>query len=429
MNGKLSARIREFKNGHSTTLNDLTVLAAQNDPYRVDTPAGHRDAQWFLEQFEKAIGARESIHLRGLHYAIVARGDVKKPNGQLYRNTDADWSWLQVFPAKAARWLGYIDFEKVRDQRNDPPVVHRADASSPEACIIPGELSFTLPDVDDIDPIVYARNFEGRQPYHLVIFGEKSSLAEVALPIAKRYGADVYLPAGELTDSLVHKMASDAASDGRPMRVFTLADCDPAGHQMPVSIGRKLQAFRDLKFHDLDFEVRQIGLTVEQVKELELPSTPLKESERRADRWRSAFGVEQTEIDALAQLRPDVLRQIVDDALKPFHDNTLSWRVLAAKNDWQEEAQGVLDDNVDQRMLDHLRRMAEHRLGELQKQIDHIKDELHVGIPDGIELPDIVIPEAVIDENFHSKPLVSSRWSWREQTAALKAHKSYGGEE
>ena len=141
--------------------------------------------------------------------------------------------------------------------------------------------SVEIPDVVDLKPEAYCRDLVVRQPYHLVIFGEKSSLAEIVLPIAERFKSDVYLTAGEITDTYVYQIARDAAEDGRPMRLFTLSDCDPAGHQMPVSIGRKLQALRDLEFHDLDFEVRQIALTVDQVRELGLPSTPLKELEGR----------------------------------------------------------------------------------------------------------------------------------------------------
>jgi hypothetical protein len=52
-----------------------------------------------------------------------------------------------------------------------------------------------------------------------------------------------------------------------------LTDCDPAGYQMAASIGRKLQALRDLRF-----VVLPVALTVEQVLELRLPSTLLKET-------------------------------------------------------------------------------------------------------------------------------------------------------
>jgi crossover junction endodeoxyribonuclease RuvC len=52
-------------------------------------------------------------------------------------------------------------------------------------------------------------------------------------------------------------------------------------------------------FHDLEFEMVSVALTAEQVKELDLPSTPMKEGEKRAADWRAAFGIDQTEIDAL----------------------------------------------------------------------------------------------------------------------------------
>jgi hypothetical protein len=103
-------------------------------------------------------------------------------------------------------------------------------------------LDVTIPDIDDTQPRAGVSGFEGRQPYALTIFGEKTSLEEVLLPIARRFQADLYLPSGEISDTLLYRMAKDGAEDGRAMIVFILADCDPAGRQMAVSIGRKLQA-------------------------------------------------------------------------------------------------------------------------------------------------------------------------------------------
>lgn len=41
-----------------------------------------------------------------------------------------------------------------------------------------------------------------------------------------------------------------------------------------------------------------------------MPYTPLKPGEKRAAAWKQAKGVDQTEIDALATLQPDRLREI-----------------------------------------------------------------------------------------------------------------------
>src|SRR5204863_8398357 len=96
--------------------------------------------------------------------------------------------------------------------------------------------------------------------------------------------------------------------DGRPMIGFYLSDCDPSGWQMSGSVARKLQALEALVFPGLEWEVRPICLTPDQVREHGLPYGPMKSTERRADMWFTAMGVQQTEIDAIATLQPDLLR-------------------------------------------------------------------------------------------------------------------------
>ena len=85
------------------SLKDLTVLAPKNDPFRLDTPARHRDGRWLAETAtELGLGDRK-IHLRGLHYMVLGR---PKPDGTPYLNDDDTWEWLQADAAKAARFLG-----------------------------------------------------------------------------------------------------------------------------------------------------------------------------------------------------------------------------------------------------------------------------------------------------------------------------------
>jgi hypothetical protein len=339
------------------TLGELTVLSAQVDPYRLDTPSGHRDGAWVAEQLNRLVKRGKQIHWRGLHYAIVVQGNVTKPNGEPYRNDDDNWSWLVDVAGKAARWLGYVGFDRISDNRNSPLIVHRAERIETESFVSVG-LDVEIPAADDLNPTAGVNGFEGRQPYAFAIFGEKASLTDVLLPIARAKQADLYLPTGEISDTLLYRMAADADADGRPLAVFTLADCDPAGHQMSVSIGRKLQALRDLLFPKFQFEVVPVALTVEQVRDLGLPSTPLKPSEKRSDRWRAAFGIEQTEIDALATLQPGMLRRIVEEAFEPYFDRTLEDRVEAARAEWIEEAQAAIDEQVDAEALAALREEA-----------------------------------------------------------------------
>jgi hypothetical protein len=415
-------RVLEAARGPGISMKDLTVLSTQIDPYRLDTAAGHRYAQWFLEQFQAARHRR--IHLRGLHYSIVARGGVPKPNGQPYLNDDANWEWLQAIPAKTARWLSYVPFTAISDERNAQPIIHRQSYITPTPWVSIGA-QIEIPDIGHLEPYAGVSDFSGRQPYHLVIFGEKSSLANVVVPIAQRYHADAYLPTGEISDTLLYQMAADGTEDGRPMQVFTLSDCDPAGYQMSVSIGRKLQAFRDLLFPDLQFEVRHVALTVEQVAELGLPSTPLKETERRADRWRAAFGVEQTEIDALATLQPQTLARIIRGAIAPFYDASLDRRVYEAREKWEEQAAQWLADRIDTASLERIKAAAEARLAGMRTEIEAINEQLRMATDGEFDLPPIEVPEPEIDTALQGKPLLSSDWSWSKQTQALKDRKGY----
>src|SRR5690606_5020546 len=151
-----------------------------------------------------------------------------------YTNTEEDWTWLAAKAGKAARWLGYVPFDRIVDHRNAEPVIRRFVPIDTEPYINVG-VHVEIPDADDLLPTIGCA-YQTRQPYKLVIFGEKSSLESVLGPLADTYLADLYLPTGEISDTLMHQMADVGAEDGRPMVVFCFSDADPAGWQMPVSI-------------------------------------------------------------------------------------------------------------------------------------------------------------------------------------------------
>jgi hypothetical protein len=393
-NGRLRARIEAEARDASLPLADLTVLDKKVDPYRQDTPAGHRDGAWLAEQMAN-LGIVRPIHLRGLHYALVSSTSLTKPNGERYLNDADNWEWLQVEASKAARWLGYVPFDRIVDERNAPPVIVVHRNGEPEVEIgLGATIEVTVPDLEDIKPTVYLDNFKARQKYRLVVYGEKTSLAEVAGPLCESFGADLYLPSGEITDSQLYLMAKTGAEDGRPMVVFILADFDPAGNQMAVSIGRKLMALRDLLFPALEFAVIPIALTEEQVRAFGLPSTPLKPTEARADRWREEHGgLEQTEIDALATLQPDRLRKIIRDAFNRYHDRTLADRAREIRDDWLASAQNALDEAIDEDLIAALHAEAESRLAGIREEIERINDQLRASTENfGVELPGLPTP-------------------------------------
>jgi hypothetical protein len=244
----------------------------------------------------------------------------------------------------------------------------------------------------------------------------------VLAPIAKSYSADLYLPAGEISDTLLATMAKTGAEDGREMVVFVFADCDPAGYQMAVSIGHKLRALKESLYPSLKFQLHAPCLTVEQVKRFDLPSTPLKATELRAAGWRDRYGIEQTEIDALATLRPELLREIVEEACDPFFDHALKGRMIEARDAWRGAAQEAFDAAVDDEILETIRGQAGEALENLREKLEELdeigdlKGEIEVGDP---EVPDPEPPEDGPD------PLVSSDMDLVEAIQILRERKTY----
>jgi hypothetical protein len=196
---------------------------------------------------------------------------------------------------------------------------------------------------------------------------------------------------------------------------------------MPISIGRKLQAFNDQFFPELEFEVVPVALTAEQVEEFDLPSTPLKEGESRADRWRDAFGIEQTEIDALTTpARRPILERLIRQAFKPYIDPTLDRRVAEAKTEWNAAAQEAIAGQIDAERLEQIREEASVKLEELRESIERINEQLALAAGDHFELPDIEVPEPEIDLDPGRQALLSFDHDWVRASRALIQHKSYG---
>ena len=414
------------------TLDELTVLARDNDPFRQDRDEGHKLGRWLRDtlqdklHFEVGEGGRV-IHNRGLHYLLIGQ---RKPDGRVYENDERTWKWLSDRVSKAARWLGYVPFEQITDQRNAEPVVRILPAQAEEQILVYDSGDLDL-DAVNFAPWAHLEGGGGIQPYRLAIIGEKSSLEPVLGPVAEEYGADLYLPTGEISDTILHRMAARTAAEQRPLICFYFADCDPSGWQMGISVSRKLQALSEL-LGGFEFEVHRVALVPGQVRELGLPSTPLKATEKRAARWEQAMGTKQTEIDAAIALRPDDLARIAREALGPFFDQTLQGRFEGARQDWEDEAQQDVDAGLDGDR-DDLLSAARDKLSQARTLVDEVSESLQTSTgPDDLpsfEPPEPVVPAGDALPSRLGTTLVSSAWGFADQCSALKASKSYGGSE
>jgi hypothetical protein len=456
--GPLAAALNAASAASGLKTKELLALSQLHDPFALDFPGAHRDAAWFAEHLQRLVGDRR-IHFHGFHYVLVSAGGVVKPNGEPYRNTEADDAWLTEVAGKRARWLRYIEFDRIDDNRNDAPVVYRPERPRPPWVNVNAAIgSYSKEPIEgdaqayDVRPAPYVYGFAPRQPYAFALFGEKSSLDPVLRPLAQRHQADMYLGAGELSETRIWQMARDAAADARPLIVFCFADFDPAGVQMSVSIARKLQGLKTLEFPDLRGQVVPVALTLEQALEQRLPTTPVKIGEKRRDKWQDAYGLAlfeaglidspdqaaQVEIDALAALRPEELTRIAEAALAPYVDSSLARRFARAQSEWTESATAAVNAELDDDAVADIQERTEYaverynqalaNLRQARESLDELQEEVRELAAD-IEPPEPPeAPEPEIDESAH-RPLIDLEWDFVAATQALRARKGYESEE
>ncbi len=408
--------------GRKLNLDELTVL--QNDPYRLDTDTNRENGQWFADQVQGLLDNRRSIHLRGLHYRIVSVGNVLMPSGQPYINNDYCWTFLSDNAAKAARWLSYVPFERIVDERNAPPELEflQERTVGVSANITVGE-ALDLPDVGRLMPSWTCTGFEEEQRYRLIFIGEKVSLGEILRPVARNVDGELLLPTGEISDTLIYDLAKRAATDGRPTVVFYFSDFDPSGNQMPVSVSRKLQALRHLYFPALDIQVHHIGLTLDQVRQFDLPSTPLKPTDPRVEKWRQVMGHEQTEIDAMIALHPAALRQIAENAVAPFYDPTLAERTQDAEEAWEREANALLSADPGYEESRQTIEGAVNWIGQIHPFIRKAQARVKE-IAEALTPPPIDVPMAEPDDVEAPEPLFTTDATFVDATLKLRQYKT-----
>jgi hypothetical protein len=102
--------------------------------------------------------------------------------------------------------------------------------------------------------------------------------------------------------------------------------------------------------------------------------------------------------------------------------------VFEAKGAWLDQAREALDEQLDTEDMLALRAQAERQIEGIRAQLRQIEAAAEMATEDlEIDLPTPEIPEPEIDTVLQPQPLVSSDWSWIDQTRALIARKRYSG--
>ena len=338
----------------------LLALGRSADPFFAGSPAQIRDAEWFAEWWDRlGLRERKNVHLRGVHYKLVSLGDVVRPDGRPYVNTDQCWEWLAA-AGPPARYLGLVDADAFTDRRNPPPQLYAvgADADRDDPAWAPSDevgAGWSLPRIDtdpgwllyfDLpEPAVSGYDFApSDQPSLVEVWVEKSTMNEVLEPVCQRFGMNLVVSAGFQSITNARRLLQRAGAMGKAARILYISDFDPGGDLMPVAVARQLEFWLPQLAPGADLKLTPLALTREQAAHHRLPRTPIKKEDLRKGKFEDVYGVGATELDALEALYPGELARLLTEAAAPYFDQTLSRRLYAAEREAQEAVDEAWED-------------------------------------------------------------------------------------
>jgi hypothetical protein len=314
----------------------LVALDRDVDPFMRDTPSRLRLAQWFAELWEM-LDLQPGIHLRKIHYMLVSQPTpVIMPDGRPYENNVRCAAILSA-AGRDARYNELIPEYAIVDARAADPEINLPDyeESSAEIDTFEGyvatlglenalEVVLRVPEIRLTEPVI-------NQRYHVEIWIEKSTMADILSPLGRRYGVNIITGTGEMSATNCEDLVQRASASGLPVRVLYIADLDPGGVSMPVAVARKVE-FISRKM-GLDLQVRRIVLNPNQCDELELPRITIKDTEARKAKFEERFGEGACELDAIQAIHPGELRRIIETEILRYYDTGLRANIREVCNE------------------------------------------------------------------------------------------------
>jgi hypothetical protein len=128
---------------------------------------------------------------------------------------------------------------------------------------------------------LYRSELWERTDNYVEVWCESRSIAGVIQGVCTELAVPLY-PSGGFTSLTLAFQAAEhinAVYDEREVTILYIGDYDPAGVLIDVSIERELRGHLD---EDVSLSFERIGITEEQINELDLPTKPRKKGDKRA---------------------------------------------------------------------------------------------------------------------------------------------------
>jgi hypothetical protein len=346
----------------------ILAMARSNDPFYAGQGWQQEEAQWFADLFRRLGFEGRRVHVRYVHYVASgeepnpATGEKQQqrlPGGSPYENTAENWVFIQR-ASKSARNMGLVEPRSIIDRRTPRPFLNAPEEPPGTPGVEVREPSIWFPsiDVDELEPLyeeggAYPTGYDYEVAFEpsLVEMWMEKSLDEADDPIiedlCRGEGINLITGIGFMTISSIYELLERRARLKKPLRILYLSDFDPAGTHMPGAPARHIEfALRDMEERP-DIRLHHLALTEDQVRELELPRIPIKDSDLRKAGFEAKHGEGATELNALMhETRRAHTEAMLREAIRGLRDDTLPDRLRVA----QWEAQTILDEELERRL-------------------------------------------------------------------------------
>lgn len=314
--------IKELAKITGRRIPDLLALSRSNDPFFI-SPAQAQQAEWFAAQWER-FNLQDGVHLRCIHYMLVSQANpVAMVDGRPYQNTELCWQYLGN-ASKAARCLGLVAADSLKDARNPDVTLSREYPARPDCGMRLGfdwmgeSMGWDMPRIDtrladSLDWSVPGIEVDGYgptdhdQPFHLELISEKSTMDDVLVPLCADLRIN-YAPAtGFQSITGAVALLKRLRQAHKPGVVFYVSDFDPAGSFMPPAASRQVEFWLPTFAPGLDVLLLPVVLTLEQVRHYRLPAVPIKETDHRQakrganERWEATSAPHRDRLEQLQE--------------------------------------------------------------------------------------------------------------------------------
>jgi len=261
------------------------------------------------------------LTLRQLYYQLVA--------GDYIPNRVQEYSKLSSTMV-AARMNGLTDWNFIEDRIRKP------------------YLQYYVAGIEDAleDTIEqYKLDRQNGQSNYIEIWTEKDAVSNILKRVSEYFHIRLMVNRGYSSCSAMYdasKRFIARANADQPTYVLYVGDHDPSGLDMLRDIRERTGTFTLYK--DVFFRIVHVALTMEQIEEYQPPANPAKTSDPRAAWYISQFGETSWELDAL---RPNVLEQLVRDAVVERLDNDQFTHMIDQENEDKENLEQIIEELKD----------------------------------------------------------------------------------